>query len=96
MACQRFTVNVSSLCLFRWENRHRYFCGPTNPWEGIGKGFWRGGTKSLMIFSKPSAINEFYVFTNYRLCWANHAISLSMMSYRGLMLDLKANIFLYP
>jgi len=30
------------------------------------------------------------------LSWASHAIPLSMMSYREFLLDLKANIFLYP
>jgi len=37
-----------------------------------------------------------YAFTNYRLSWASHDIPLSMMSSRELMLDLNANIFLYP
>ena len=35
-----------------------------------------------------------YAFINYHLSWAIHAIPLSMMSCRELMLDLKANIFL--
>ena len=60
MACQRFTVNVTSLCLFHRGNGHKYFYSPTIPWEGIAKGFGReDGTKSLRIFSKPSAINGF-------------------------------------
>jgi len=42
MACQRYTINVTSLCLFRQENGHMYLFGPTIPWEGIGKEFWRG------------------------------------------------------
>ena len=37
-----------------------------------------------------------YVFINYCLSQASHAIPLSMMSCRRLMLDLKVNIFLYP
>jgi len=41
MACQMFTVNMTSLCSFHREDRHRYFCGPTILWEGIGKKFWK-------------------------------------------------------
>ena len=42
MACQRFVVNVTSLCLFHWKNGYMYFFyGPTIQWEGIGKRFWR-------------------------------------------------------
>jgi len=41
MACQRFTVNVTSLYSFHRGNGHRYFYGPTIPWARIGKRFWR-------------------------------------------------------
>jgi len=47
MVCQRFTVNVTSLCPFRWRNGHMYFCGPTIPWKGIGKEIFEEKTNKL-------------------------------------------------
>jgi len=47
------------------------------------------GTCPLGFLANPQ------LSTDYRLSWASHAIPLSMMSYRGLVLGLKANISLY-
>ena len=60
MACQRFTVNVISLCSFRQGNRHMYFVVlPFRRRELVRDFGGEDGTKSLRIFSKPSAINGF-------------------------------------
>ena len=50
----------------------------------------------LNFLANPSYQHIWYALTNNSLSWASHAIPLSMMSYRELMLDLKDNIFLYP
>ena len=52
------------------------------------------GTGPLGFLANPQLSTGLYAFTNYRLSRASHAIPLSMMSYRGLMLGLKANIIL--
>ena len=53
------------------------------------------GTGPLGFLANPHYQQIWYAFTNYRLSRASHAIPLSMMSCQGLMLGLKANIFLY-
>ena len=52
------------------------------------------GPLEFLVNSQLST--DLYAFTNYRLSQTSHAIPLSMMSCRGIMLGLKANIFLYP
>ena len=79
--CHRFNVNVTAKCI----------CGLTILWTRIGKWFWRGdqmGTGPLGFLANPQLSTG--------LSRASHAIPLSMMSCRGLMLGLQANIFLYP
>ena len=50
----------------------------------------------LGFLANPQLSMDLICLYNYHLSWASHAIPLSMMSYRGLMLDLKVNIFFYP
>ena len=54
------------------------------------------GSGPLGFLANPQLSTGLICFINYRLSWASHVIPLSMMSYRGPMLGLKANIFLYP
>ena len=72
--------------------------GSTIPWKRIGRGFWRNqiGLGPLRFVANLNYQRIWCAFTNYRLSQASHVIPLSMMSYRKLMLGLKANIFLYP
>ena len=60
MVCQRFTVNVTSLCYFAREMDTGIFVVLPFRETELVRDFGReDGTKSLRIFSKPSAINEF-------------------------------------
>ena len=54
------------------------------------------GTGLLDFLANPQLSMDLIYLFNYRLSWASYAIPLSMMSCQGLMLGLKANIFLYP
>ena len=54
------------------------------------------GTGPLRFLANPQLSTDVIYLYQLPLSWASHAIPLSMMSYRGLMLGLKANIFLYP
>ena len=60
MVCQRFTINMTSLCSFHQKMDTGIFV--ILPFQGkeLVRDFGgEGGTKSLRIFSKPSAINGF-------------------------------------
>ena len=54
------------------------------------------GLGPLGFLATPQLSTDLICLTNYHLSWTSHAIPLSMMSYQRFMLDLKANIFLYP
>ena len=60
MACQRFTVNVTSLCLFPREIDVGIFMVLPFCRRKLVRDFGgKDGTKSPMIVSNPSAFNKF-------------------------------------
>ena len=54
------------------------------------------GTGPLGFLANPQLSTDLVYLYQLPLSRASHAIPLSMMSCRGLMLGLKANVFLYP
>jgi len=54
------------------------------------------GPRPLGFLANPQLSTDLMGLYQPPLSWASHAIPLSMISCRRLMLDLKANIFLYP
>ena len=59
------------------------FCGPTIPWRGIGKGFYRNqiGSGPLGFLANPQLSTDLVCLYQLSFELASHAIPLSMMSY---------------